>query len=99
MHTLFLFVIIWAETLQQSLKLLLDSRLGLSTNETVNDLTILEEQDCRNVTNAELHHDIIVLLNVALTNNNLAVVLLCQLLDIRSNSTTRSTPCCPEIHY
>ena len=75
----FLFVIIWAEALQQSLKLLLDSRLGLSANETVNDLTILEEQDCRNVTNAELHHDIIVLLNVALAYYYLAVVFLGEL--------------------
>ena len=56
--------------LQKRLKLLLECSLVSCTNKLVNQLTTLEEQDGRDVANAKLHSDVVVLLYITLTNGN-----------------------------
>lgn len=85
--------------LQQRLKLLLQFCLCCCTYKLVYNLTVLDEQYCRNVADAKLHGDVVVLLYVAFTNNDLAFVLVSQLLNDRCDGTARTTPCSPEINY
>ncbi len=72
--------------------------LGLGTDQFVDNLTILKEKDGGNVADTKLHSQLLVLLNIALTDSNLAVVLLCQFGNNGSNHTAGAAPCCPEIN-
>ena len=60
--------------LQQFVELSLEVALCYGTNVLANELAALEEEQCRDVAYAILGSHIVVLLNVALAYNNLAVV-------------------------
>ena len=60
--------------LQQFVKLSLEVALCYGTHVLANELAALEEEQCRDVAYAILSSNVVVLLNVALANNNLAVV-------------------------
>lgn len=60
--------------LQQFVELSLEVALCYGTNVLANEFAALEEEQCRDVAYAILGSNVVVLLNVALANNNLAVV-------------------------
>ena len=64
--------------LQQGSEFLFDLCLGLGTDDLVNHLTVLEEEDGGDVTDAELSSQIIILLYIALADHDLTVVGACQ---------------------
>ena len=64
--------------LQQGFEHLVELGLRLSANQFVNHLTILEEQDGRDVTNTKLSCQILTLLNIALSNGDATIVLFSQ---------------------
>ena len=60
--------------LQQFVKLSLEVTLCYSTHVLANEFAALEEEQCRDIAYAILCSNVVVLLNVALAYNNLAVV-------------------------
>ena len=60
--------------LQQFVKLSLEVALCNGTHVLANELAALEKEQCRDVAYAILGSNVVVLLNVALAYNNLAVV-------------------------
>jgi tRNA threonylcarbamoyladenosine biosynthesis protein TsaE len=85
--------------LQQLLELFVECSFVSSANELVNKLSAFEEEYCWDVANTKLHSNVVVLLYITFTNNNLAVVIVSQLADDRTYHTARTTPCCPKVNY
>ena len=84
---------------KQGIELLLQIGLCSGTYELVDELSVLEEHDGRDVADTHLSGNIVSLLHVALANDDAAVVFLCQLRDDGAYHTARATPGCPEINY
>ena len=64
---------------------------------TVNELTVLDEDQCGDVHDAELHGDVAVLVGVALADHGFAFKLGGDLLHDGSDASARAAPGCPEI--
>ena len=61
-------------TLDKLVELLLELSFSGRANKLVNELSVLEEQDSRDVAHAILHGDVLVLLDVALAYHDLALI-------------------------
>ena len=61
--------------LEECLELLDEGWLFSRTNKLVNELTILEEEKGRDITNTKLHGDILVLFHITFTYYYLAIIL------------------------
>ncbi len=84
--------------LKELVKLLLELALSSSTYELVDELTILKEQDSRDIAYTILHGDILIGLDVALADDDLAVILVGKFLHDRTYHTARTAPCGPQIN-
>ena len=65
----------------------------------VNQLTIFEEQQSRDVANTVFATDFVTLVNIIFTNSYLTFVLSSKLVNKRTNLTARTAPLCPEVNY
>ena len=65
----------------------------------IHNLTLLDEEDCRDARNAELFGQLAVLVNIALADAYLASILGSQSLDVWAESTAWRTPRCPKINH
>ena len=86
-------------SIQQFLDFLDQRALLTGTNLLVNNLTSLDEDDGRDVTHTVFHRDFVVLLDIALADNNLALILGSQLLHNGSNHAAGTAPLSPEVNY
>lgn len=85
--------------LEQGAELLVEGGLGGGTYELVDELSILEEEDGGDVAHAELNGDVVVLVDVALADDDAAVVIIGEFADDGSYHAAGATPGCPEVNY
>ena len=85
--------------LKQCLDLLCEGCLGGCTYGLVYYLAVLDEDDGGDVAYAKLAGEVVVVVNVALADNNTSFILLGQGFDVGSNFFLGSTPCSPEVYY
>ena len=85
--------------LQQCLELLVQHILRSRADELVDQLASLEEEDGRDVAHAEVDGDVIVLLDVALADDDPAVISFCQFLNDRTQHLAGTAPGRPQINY
>lgn len=75
------------------------SLLALCTHELIYYLTALDEEDCRDVTDAEASWQIAIGVYIALTYDGSAFVFLSQLFDDRAYHHARAAPGSPKVYY
>ena len=85
--------------LQQCLKLGLERGLGLCAHELIDQFAILEEEDGGDVADAILSSQVLILLDVTLSNGNLSVELTGQLGNHWAYHAAGSAPCSPKVNY
>ena len=73
--------------------------LGSSAHMSVDNLSVLEENEGRNASDAIVHRNIVTLIHIALADDGLVCIFVCKLLDDWCYGLAWSAPCCPEINY
>lgn len=85
--------------LQQTLENLLEGIFGYEANVTVDEFAVFEEENGRDIHDSVIIADILILIDINLTYQQLAVILLGQFIYDRRQHLTGTTPGCPAVYY
>ena len=86
------------QVLKNFFNVLLDLRLGDGADDTVDQLAALEEEQRRDIADAELHRDIRALIDIAFDNVYLALIFLGHLVDDGRDHAAGAAPGGPEVY-
>lgn len=85
------------DVLQDCLQLFLERRTRCGSNDFVDYLSILDEQDGGHVAYTELYCQVFALFHIALAYYGLSLVVGCKSLDDGSDALAWSAPGCPKV--
>ena len=66
---------------------------------SVNNISVLEENEGRDASDAVVHRNVITLVYIAFADDSLVCIFVCEFLYDRSDGLAWAAPCCPEVNY